>query len=99
MSMDPAKRTLLRVVLLTEDRAGTADSVERPMGTTAAARFAFISDKAEIRQRGFAGRVGGDGNSAAAAVDFAAESVFWTVASPFFGLFPPERFPAGVFPG
>src|SRR3981081_621251 len=47
-TMDPAKRTLLRVVLLTEDRAGTADSVERLMGTKAEARFAFISDKAEF---------------------------------------------------
>jgi topoisomerase-4 subunit B len=47
-TMDPAKRTLLRVVLLTEDREGTADSVERLMGTRADARFAFISDKAEF---------------------------------------------------
>src|ERR1700761_1685224 len=47
-TMDPAKRTLLRVVLLTEDRDGTADSVERLMGTKAEARFAFISDKAEF---------------------------------------------------
>jgi DNA gyrase subunit B len=47
-TMDPAKRTLLRVVLLTEDRAGTADSVERLMGTRAEARFAFISEKAEF---------------------------------------------------
>jgi topoisomerase IV subunit B len=47
-TMDPTKRTLLRVVLLTEDREGTADSVERLMGTKAEARFAFISDKAEF---------------------------------------------------
>jgi topoisomerase IV subunit B len=47
-TMDPAKRTLLRVVLLTEDRAGTADSVERLMGTKAEARFAFISERAEF---------------------------------------------------
>jgi topoisomerase-4 subunit B len=47
-TMNPAKRTLLRVVLLTEDREGTADSVERLMGTKAEARFAFISDKAEF---------------------------------------------------
>jgi topoisomerase-4 subunit B len=45
-TMDPAKRTLLRVVLLADDRDGTADSVERLMGTKAEARFAFISDKA-----------------------------------------------------
>ena len=47
-TMDPAKRTLLRVVLLADDREGTADSVERLMGTKAEARFAFISDKAEF---------------------------------------------------
>jgi topoisomerase-4 subunit B len=47
-TMDPARRTLLRVVLLTEDRDGTADSVERLMGTKPEARFAFISDKAEF---------------------------------------------------
>jgi topoisomerase-4 subunit B len=47
-TMDPARRTLLRVVLLPDDREGTADSVERLMGTKAEARFAFISDKAEF---------------------------------------------------
>jgi topoisomerase IV subunit B len=47
-TMDPAKRTLLRVVLLADDREGTADSVERLMGTKPEARFAFISDKAEF---------------------------------------------------
>jgi DNA gyrase B subunit, carboxyl terminus len=47
-TMDPAKRTMLRVVLLADDRAGTTDSVERLMGTKAEARFAFISDKAEF---------------------------------------------------
>src|SRR3954453_13811538 len=47
-TMDPAKRTLLRVVLLADDREGTADSVERLMGNKAEARFAFISDKAEF---------------------------------------------------
>src|SRR6202051_5399509 len=47
-TMDPAKRTLLRVVLLADDREGTADSVERLRGTQAEARFAFISDKAEF---------------------------------------------------
>mgnify|MGYP000231633514 CR=1 FL=1 len=31
-----------------DDREGTADSVERLMGTKAEARFAFISDKAEF---------------------------------------------------
>jgi topoisomerase IV subunit B len=47
-TMDPTKRTMLRVVLLADDRAGTADSVERLMGTKAETRFAFISDKAEF---------------------------------------------------
>ena len=47
-TMDPAKRTLLKVVLLADDREGTANSVERLMGTKAEARFAFISDKAEF---------------------------------------------------
>ena len=47
-TMDPARRTMLRVVLLADDREGTADSVERLMGTKAEARFAFISDKAEF---------------------------------------------------
>ena len=47
-TMDPARRTLLKVVLLADDREGTADSVERLMGTRAEARFAFISDKAEF---------------------------------------------------
>jgi len=47
-TMDPAKRTLLRVNLADIDREGTADSVERLMGTKAEARFAFISDKAEF---------------------------------------------------
>ncbi|PJG52744.1 DNA topoisomerase IV subunit B [Bradyrhizobium forestalis] len=47
-TMDPRKRTLLKVVLLPDDRDTTADSVERLMGTKAEARFAFISDKAEF---------------------------------------------------
>src|ERR1700674_5623096 len=47
-TMDPAKRAMLRVVLLADDRDGTADSVERLMGAKAEARFAFISDKAEF---------------------------------------------------
>jgi topoisomerase-4 subunit B len=47
-TMDPRKRTLLRVVLLADDRDDTADSVERLMGTKAEARFAFIQEKAEF---------------------------------------------------
>ena len=47
-TMDPRKRTLLRVVLLTDDREDTADSVERLMGAKADARFAFIQEHAEF---------------------------------------------------
>ena len=47
-TMDPARRTMLRVNLADIDRDGTADSVERLMGTKADARFAFITDKAEF---------------------------------------------------
>jgi topoisomerase-4 subunit B len=47
-TMDPAKRTLLRVQLLADDREGTADSVERLMGNKAEMRFAFIQEKAEF---------------------------------------------------
>ena len=45
-TMAPAKRTLLRVVILEEDRAGTEDSVERLMGSKPEARFAFIQERA-----------------------------------------------------
>ena len=47
-TMDPRKRTLLRVVLVNEDREDTADSVERLMGTKAEARFDFIQERAEF---------------------------------------------------
>jgi topoisomerase-4 subunit B len=47
-TMDPRKRALLRVNLLTEDREGTASSVERLMGTKAEARFDFIQERAEF---------------------------------------------------
>jgi topoisomerase IV subunit B len=47
-TMDPKKRTLLRIVLLAEDREDTADCVERLMGTKAESRFAFIQEKAEF---------------------------------------------------
>jgi len=36
------------VVLLTEDREDTANSVERLMGVKAESRFAFIQEKAEF---------------------------------------------------
>jgi topoisomerase IV subunit B len=47
-TMDPRKRTLLRVMLVTEDRSDTEKSVERLMGTKAEARFEFIQEKAEF---------------------------------------------------
>jgi topoisomerase-4 subunit B len=47
-TMDPAKRTLLKVMLLADDRADTAKSVERLMGTRAEARFEFIQERAEF---------------------------------------------------
>jgi topoisomerase-4 subunit B len=47
-TMDRRKRTLLRVTLKADDRSGTADSVERLMGTKAESRFAFIQEKAEF---------------------------------------------------
>src|SRR5262249_1618390 len=47
-TMNPSKRTLLRVVILAYEREGTADSAERLMGTKAEGRFAFISEKAEF---------------------------------------------------
>jgi len=46
--MDPKKRTLLRVMLVTEDRSDTEKSVERLMGTKAEARFEFIQERAEF---------------------------------------------------
>src|SRR5262249_36218405 len=49
-TMDPKKRTLLRVVLVTDDREDTANSVERLMGTKAEARFDFIQERAEFVQ-------------------------------------------------
>jgi topoisomerase-4 subunit B len=44
-TMDPARRTLLRVAVV-NDPEGTADSVERLMGTKPEARFAFIQERA-----------------------------------------------------
>ncbi len=45
-TMDPAKRTLLRVAIVADDRAATADAVERLMGSKPEARFAFIQERA-----------------------------------------------------
>ncbi|MBV9557961.1 MAG: hypothetical protein JO254_12895, partial [Pseudolabrys sp.] len=47
-TMDPKKRTLLRVVLADKERTPTAKSVERLMGTKAEARFDFIQENAEF---------------------------------------------------
>ncbi len=47
-TMDPKKRTLLRVVLLADDQKVTEKSVERLMGTKPEARFAFIQERAEF---------------------------------------------------
>ena len=45
-TMDPRRRTLLRVVIRDEDRVDTADSVERLMGNKPEARFGFIQERA-----------------------------------------------------
>jgi topoisomerase IV subunit B len=45
-TMDPAKRTLLRVALVAHDGDATAEAVERLMGSKPEARFAFIQERA-----------------------------------------------------
>jgi topoisomerase-4 subunit B len=47
-TMDPSRRTLLRVTLEDAARAATAKSVDQLMGTKPEARFAFIQEKAEF---------------------------------------------------
>jgi topoisomerase IV subunit B len=47
-TMDPRKRTLLKVVLAEKERKPTAKAVERLMGTKAEARFEFIQEHAEF---------------------------------------------------
>jgi topoisomerase-4 subunit B len=47
-TMDPSKRTLLRVVLADKEIKPTARAVERLMGTKAEARFEFIQENAEF---------------------------------------------------
>ena len=47
-TMDPAKRTLLKVTLADADIKATARSVERLMGNKAEARFEFIQENAEF---------------------------------------------------
>ena len=56
-TMDPKKRTLLRVVVVSDDRKETEKSVERLMGNKPEARFEFIQERAEFAERGDAGRV------------------------------------------
>ena len=45
-TMDPSKRTLLRVVVVADERPGTTDAVERLMGNKPESRFAFIQERA-----------------------------------------------------
>jgi topoisomerase-4 subunit B len=45
--MDPAKRTLLKVVARPEERAQTAELVESLMGRRPELRFAFIQEHAK----------------------------------------------------
>ena len=47
-TMDPRKRTLLRVVALSNDKKQTDSSVERLMGNKPEARFEFIQERAEF---------------------------------------------------
>lgn len=47
-TMDPSKRTLLKVMLVDEERAKTSKSVDQLMGTKPEARFAFIQERAEF---------------------------------------------------
>jgi topoisomerase IV subunit B len=47
-TMDPKKRTLLRVKLLADEQKATERSVERLMGTKPEARFEFIQERAEF---------------------------------------------------
>ena len=47
-TMDPNKRTLLRVTLADADRAAAASAVERLMGNKAETRFEFITERAEF---------------------------------------------------
>jgi len=47
-TMDPGKRTLLRVVLVDKERKPAEKSVERLMGNKAEARFEFIQERAEF---------------------------------------------------
>jgi topoisomerase-4 subunit B len=47
-TMDPKRRTLLKVTLADAERAATAASIEQLMGTKPEARFSFIQERAEF---------------------------------------------------
>jgi len=47
-TMDPKKRTLLRVIVVEDERKKTDSSVERLMGNKPEARFEFIQERAEF---------------------------------------------------
>ncbi|MCJ2012332.1 DNA topoisomerase IV subunit B [Methylobacterium sp. J-076] len=49
-TMDPKKRTLLRVAILEEARESTGDTVERLMGNKPEARFTFITERAAFAE-------------------------------------------------
>ncbi|MBM3609555.1 MAG: DNA topoisomerase IV subunit B, partial [Alphaproteobacteria bacterium] len=51
-TMDKRKRTLLKVVVLPDDKADTTGSVERLMGSKPEARFAFIQERAKFADTG-----------------------------------------------
>jgi topoisomerase-4 subunit B len=52
-TMDPKKRTLLKVILADREKNKTAKSVDQLMGTKPEARFAFISERAEFASEQF----------------------------------------------
>jgi topoisomerase-4 subunit B len=51
-TMDPKRRTLLKVVIVDRERTKTAKAVENLMGTKAETRFAFITERAEFADEG-----------------------------------------------
>ncbi len=51
-TMDPRTRSLLRVVVVAEEREATSASVERLMGNKPEARFAFIQERAAFAAAG-----------------------------------------------
>jgi topoisomerase IV subunit B len=50
-TMDPKKRTLLRVIVVDDERKKTDSSVERLMGNKPEARFEFIQERAEFVEK------------------------------------------------